>query len=370
MKNFIVSLLLLAAMPLQAYAANETGPANTVLRMPSSGSRAKFGSINLALPAVVGTSLLGPTNGGTDSSDLLSNLGFTVTESGADLIIHVTTKSGAVPSSSSPVRIGSRSEVAGTGLYSTQTITSDLQQTILGTNTLGAKSGVAATIYVYLGVQLGGHQLLFSLNKYDEGTLRNAVTTTSSNQVLWGGANAANSAIRLLGRFVATNTANDWGSISELSTVPVEEKDSGVLAYLSGNVAGFAASATKVPFNAVVNDTKGQFDTTNNRFIAAEDGFYQISTHVRIEPNSAYLIGNVIQMHVHVNGSSYLQIFNHQAGTNDSAAWSKGAGGAATVYLSAGGYAEIFLAYNGSLSTLSGGASPYSSFFSIAKVGK
>lgn len=48
--------------------ADITGTANQILRVDSAGNTLGFGSINLASSAAVGTSVLGPTNGGTGQS--------------------------------------------------------------------------------------------------------------------------------------------------------------------------------------------------------------------------------------------------------------------------------------------------------------
>lgn len=63
MKNFLALGLLLLATP--ALATNETGPANSILRVPTAGGRATMGSINLGVSAAVGTTKLLPINGGS-----------------------------------------------------------------------------------------------------------------------------------------------------------------------------------------------------------------------------------------------------------------------------------------------------------------
>lgn len=64
----LLALALLASVSVYGY---ETGPANSVYRVPNtSGARPFFGTMDLSKAAAVGTSILGVTNGGTGSSTL------------------------------------------------------------------------------------------------------------------------------------------------------------------------------------------------------------------------------------------------------------------------------------------------------------
>jgi hypothetical protein len=65
MRNLITLLLLLVASFSFGY---EAGTANQVVRVPSGGGRPLLGSIDLSTAAAVGSSVLGPTNGGTNQS--------------------------------------------------------------------------------------------------------------------------------------------------------------------------------------------------------------------------------------------------------------------------------------------------------------
>ena len=64
MKNIILifTFLFQACTPLYA---QETGPANSVMRVPSGGGKARMGTINLGAVGTVGTSILGLSNGGS-----------------------------------------------------------------------------------------------------------------------------------------------------------------------------------------------------------------------------------------------------------------------------------------------------------------
>lgn len=60
MKYFILSLLFSLNV-----LAQDTGPAYSIMRIPSTGGRAKAGSVDLSQSAAVGSSILGVANGGT-----------------------------------------------------------------------------------------------------------------------------------------------------------------------------------------------------------------------------------------------------------------------------------------------------------------
>lgn len=64
--KIFTALFLLACT--QTFAAYETGPANSVLRVPNTIGRPKFGSIDLSKTATVGTSVLPILNGGTNGA--------------------------------------------------------------------------------------------------------------------------------------------------------------------------------------------------------------------------------------------------------------------------------------------------------------
>ena len=66
MRNRFLNLLLFVLLVLGSvvYASNETGPANTVLRIPGAGGRAKFGAVDLSQSAAV-TGTLPVARGGT-----------------------------------------------------------------------------------------------------------------------------------------------------------------------------------------------------------------------------------------------------------------------------------------------------------------
>lgn len=72
MKNIllILTFLIQACTPLYA---QETGPANSVMRVPSGGGKARMGSIDLGVAGAVGTSVLRMINGGCNKALTASN---------------------------------------------------------------------------------------------------------------------------------------------------------------------------------------------------------------------------------------------------------------------------------------------------------
>lgn len=69
MKQFIFLLIFLFT---SLVSAQETGPANSVIRVPSGGGKARAGSIDLSASAAVGSSVLPIANGGTNKALTLS----------------------------------------------------------------------------------------------------------------------------------------------------------------------------------------------------------------------------------------------------------------------------------------------------------
>lgn len=65
-KILVITSLFLHAF--SAIAAYETGPSNSVLRVPNAGGRPKYGSVDLSKTAAVGTSKLPIANGGCNGS--------------------------------------------------------------------------------------------------------------------------------------------------------------------------------------------------------------------------------------------------------------------------------------------------------------
>ena len=103
---------------------------------------------------------------------------------------------------------------------------------------------------------------------------------------------------------------------------------------LSGNQSLGTGGWQKISFNTVLFDTKSEFNTGSNRFIATKAGYYQINAcfHTDNQSNSQYY-----SIGVYVNGSLYQQvsgnhISNGQVSRNVNC----------IVSLAAGGYVEIY----------------------------
>lgn len=71
--KFLVTFFSLFFFACAPVFAQETGPANSVMRVPSGGGKARMGTIDLGVAGSVGASVLRITNGGTNSSSALAN---------------------------------------------------------------------------------------------------------------------------------------------------------------------------------------------------------------------------------------------------------------------------------------------------------
>ena len=78
---------------------------------------------------------------------------------------------------------------------------------------------------------------------------------------------------------------NKWLSVATSGIVGLP-RPSYVYAYMDNGGANYSVSATtwtKVPFDTVVMDVQSEFDTTNNRFTATEDGKYLCIVKINID---------------------------------------------------------------------------------------
>ena len=112
-KNKLLAVILLLSQ--LAFGAYETGPANTVLRVPSAGGRPQFGSVALNQSAAV-TGVLSAANGGTG---VANNSAATLTRSGNHALTFTTTGTTGLTLPTT----GTLSTLAGTESLSSKTFT-------------------------------------------------------------------------------------------------------------------------------------------------------------------------------------------------------------------------------------------------------
>jgi len=137
---------------------------------------------------------------------------------------------------------------------------------------------------------------------------------STGNVVLIGGLTAGANAVNIQ---TAATTALEIESHGIVSL----PKQSYVEAYMDNGGSNYSVSATtwtKVPFDTTVTDVQGDFDTTNNRFTAPEDGKYlcqvkinitglsdQQGCHIRFYRNGAVLPPSVTHR---MSGTSYVSV--------------------------------------------------------------
>lgn len=157
---------------------------------------------------------------GLDSSFDIKNLGLSVTASAGTITVAVVSKAGTTPTASDQCKVPFRSGTATNGTYNTRSITAANTLSLSGAQTLGVTSGVAAPVTLYLFDNAGTLTLGASLGVFDEGSLQSSSTTATSAGVIYQPSALASKPVRILGRFVAVNTAGSWASPTEVSVAP------------------------------------------------------------------------------------------------------------------------------------------------------
>lgn len=223
-------------------------------------------------------SAIGPADLGasTISSASLINLGLSVTASGGTMTIALKQADGSTDpaSGSGSVLIPFRDATSANGDYTVVSVTSALSMTLGTTTTLGGASGIAYYVYVYAFNNAGTVTLGASLNAYDEGTVQSSSITTTSNQVIYQASALSSKAVRLIGRFKATNTASSWGSPTEVSLQPFQNHLVSARYYLNSSTA-FSSAIIKM--DTKTYDTHNAYSTSTGQFTCPQPGLYQVS---------------------------------------------------------------------------------------------
>ena len=133
-------------------------------------------------------------------------------------------------------------------------------------------------------------------------------------------------------------SGNKWLSVATSGIVGLP-KQSGCRVYMDNGGSNYSISATtwtKVPFDMKEWDNANEFDTTNNRFTATEDGFYIFMTHIRaisVSDQEDYSLG------FYKNGALHAGAIKFRA----SGAQNFNIVGTVLLALSAGDYVEVFV---------------------------
>ena len=272
---FTFIFALLAAMP-SAQASFETGPANSVMRVPSTGGRPKYGQVDISNAAAVvnslaianggtgqatatagfnalapatakggmlvgiGTNSYGNAAAGTDGTvwtadsaagngaafepvavvipQGYTNVGLVTSVGSSAMTIAFKQSDGATNcSSGSPCSAIFRNTTAATGGYSKVSITSSLSITIPSGATLGQVSGAASYVWVYLVNNSGTADICVSgVLPFDDMSLQSSTTISAgstSGTTMYCNTGIATKPVRLLGRVLVTEaTAGTWAS--------------------------------------------------------------------------------------------------------------------------------------------------------------
>lgn len=242
-----------------------------------------------------GTDWISSPASSANASELLQNLGLSVTASAGTMTIALKQADASTDpvAGSGAVVAGFRNATSATGAYNLVSVTGALSMTLAGATTLGAASGVAQYVYVYLFNNAGAVTLGASLNAYDEGALQSSSTTTTSNSVIYQASALSSKPVRLIGRFLATNTASSWASPTEVSIQPFEKKP--VTMQASGATTGGSGAASIIICGTTTFDTNAGYNASTGRYTVSEAGYFLVQ---------AYLNGsNSVLVSLYKNGS-------------------------------------------------------------------
>lgn len=132
-------------------------------------------------------------------------------------------------------------------------------------------------------------------NKVDEPILINGVDPTSS-----GGGGGAFEDGDGDGIYTLPSTG-DGIDVASVGTDNLSRTNIGSKAYLSANQTISANTKTKIAFDSEDYDNEGEFDTTNNQFVATDAGTYRIN--VALLYDNAISSGVTTQCDIYINGS-------------------------------------------------------------------
>jgi hypothetical protein len=270
-KNVFKSVLAAFLIANSAFAV-ETGPANSVMRVPSGGGRPKFGAVDLSSSVAV-TNQLPVSKGGTGAATLTANgvlqgngtsavtsiapstagnmlasdgtnwvsksvdglqlvrnvgLGFSVASSA--LTISLKQSDGSTNcSSSAPCMISFRAGSVTSGAYTTRSVTGALSTVISSGSTAGHANATDQWLYIYALDNLGTVELAWSSVIWDEGSVQSTTAeggagAADSIRVLYSTTARSNVPIRLLARVKSNQTtAGTWAAVpTEVSPIPFE----------------------------------------------------------------------------------------------------------------------------------------------------
>lgn len=277
MLNFKALLVALGIVGGLAFADYQTGPVDSILRMPHTGTRPTYGSVDLSKSAAVGNSVLPVVNGGTGNSAYtdgqimigdtstglaqkatltpgagisitnsnhaitiaasgshfageLTNLGCAGSVSANALTISLKQADGSTDpaSGTGAVQIGFRNATVTTGGFTTVSVTGALSTVIPSTKGLGFVSGSAHYIYVYAINNAGTAELAVSGSQIaDVGSVMTSVAISGATKadVLYSTSARTSVPVRLICRMLATEaTAGTWASNpTEISVFPFKD---------------------------------------------------------------------------------------------------------------------------------------------------
>ena len=109
---------------------------------------------------------------------------------------------------------------------------------------------------------------------------------------------------------------------------------------------------TKVPFDTIIYDYMGDFDTTNNRFTAAHDGWYMVSAHAYVSSPGAADVGHSLNIYKNGGPGTGTELLNTTVHTSNTG-YGLSLNLEGILFLKAGDYIEVYVGANAALTLLS-----------------
>lgn len=226
------------------------------------------------------------------------------------LTISLKTRSGADPSSTSPVTIPFRSSTLTSGVTTTRQVTGALSQVVASGSTLGHTSGAEWPIYVYAIDNAGTVELAYSSSPVDERYLQTTVDEAGNGDSVasfYSSEVRSNVAVKLLCVMKSTQTtAGTWAAVPTAISAP----GAGPLQQIPYRKSGTTVGVGGVAISA----STGSYTTASTTYVAVTNASVTITTSGR--PVRIFLMPDTA-----ASAESYLQITSSAMGGVTSRGW-------------------------------------------------
>ena len=306
-----------------------------------------------------------------DGPLLLQNLGLNASISTGALTVCIRQSDGSTePTSSSPVKIAFRKNVATSGEIENLSVTSTGPcVTVSSGSTLGIPTNLTSPIHVYAIDNSGTIELAIGaganyVNEFISTTAEGGAGAADSSSVLYSTTARTSVPHRLVGQLYAYHVAGVWNTLTFVKVGHFGEMMPSIAATTNSGQSINHATLTTVVFNSSSRkqDYNGMLNTSTGVVKAPVNGAYMACAHLTFVVNSTgFRYGYIV-----LNGSTNIKYIPDELG---SASYTTEIGESCTmVELSAGDTLEV-KAYQTSGGALALSASHLENQFNVFKVG-